>query len=167
MNKRIVYISLAVLALIVGGGGYLLANGDGKQAKDQMVDKAAPLTQTIPTQNDTQNKPVVTQTPESSPGKYVDYTDTVVATTTGTKLLFFHAPWCPQCRELEADIKANTIPTGTTIIKVDYDSNQSLRKKYGITLQTTIARVNDQGELVKKFVAYDSPSLGSIIKNLL
>lgn len=106
-------------------------------------------------------------TPSVLAGQYVDYSDTVIATTPGTKLLFFHAPWCPQCRELETNIRSGVIPADVSIIKVDYDSNQQLREKYGVTLQTTIVKVDDTGNLVSKYVAYDEPNLEAITKNLL
>jgi thiol-disulfide isomerase/thioredoxin len=100
-------------------------------------------------------------------GTYINYSSDVIATTPGTKLLFFHAPWCPQCRALDKDISATTIPENTTIIKVDYDSNQALRQKYGITIQTTLVRVDDGGELVKKYVAYNHPTFTAVKQNLL
>ena len=105
-------------------------------------------------------------TSEVSPalsGSYVDYKENIIASTNGKKLLFFHAEWCPQCRELEADIKKGPIPEKTTIIKVDFDNSQDLRQKYRVTQQTTIVRVNDDGSLVKKFVAYDEPTLAAVI----
>jgi hypothetical protein len=68
---------------------------------------------------------------------------------------------------LDADIKQKGVPEGVAIIKVDYDTSQKLRQKYGVTLQTTIVRVDDNGELVKKYVAYDEPSLSAVAKNLL
>jgi thiol-disulfide isomerase/thioredoxin len=102
----------------------------------------------------------------SDAGRYIDYKEGVLGTS-GMKLLFFHAPWCPQCRELDASIKAGNIPAGITIVKVDYDSNQDLRKKYGVTMQTTLAYVDESGNLIKKFVAYDEPNLAFITKNLM
>lgn len=110
--------------------------------------------------NDTQNANVVA-------GRYVDYSGSVIADTTGQKILFFHAPWCPQCRQLEQSITSGVIPENVTIIKVDYDSMQSLRQQYGVTLQTTVVLVDDAGQLVKKFVAYDEPSLGRVVQELL
>ena len=98
---------------------------------------------------------------------YIDYYDGVIAATAGQKIIFFHAPWCPQCRALEASIKAGQIPAGVTIIKTDYDSMQSLRQKYGVTIQTTLVKVDDQGNLIKKYVAYDEPTLDNLVKNLL
>lgn len=103
----------------------------------------------------------------SGGGFYLSYTDDIIAKTSGTKLLFFYAPWCPQCRALEADIKTKGLPEGLTIIKVDYDTNQSLRQKYGVTIQTTLVKIDDKGDLIKKYVAYDEPNLEAVIKNLL
>lgn len=108
-----------------------------------------------------------TTTTQTAPGAYIDYSADVIANTNGTKILFFHAPWCPQCKALEASIKAGPIPTDTTIIKVDYDSNQALKQKYGVTTQTTLVLVDDNGNLVKKYVAYSTPSLSAVISNLL
>jgi hypothetical protein len=50
---------------------------------------------------------------------------------------------------------------------VDYDTHTALRQKYGVTLQTTIVRVDDEGKLVKKYVAYQDPSLEAVVKNTL
>ncbi len=105
--------------------------------------------------------------PSNAAGSYVDYKPGIIEQTAGTKLLFFHASWCPQCRALEADIKKSTIPANVTIIKVDYDSNQALRQKYGVTIQTTVVHVDDRGNLIKKYVAYESPTLAAVVKNLL
>jgi len=59
------------------------------------------------------------------------------------------------------------VPDGVTIFKTDYDSNQALRQKYGVTIQTTLVKIDDDGKLVKKYVAYDEPTLESLTKNLL
>ncbi len=66
-----------------------------------------------------------------TPGVYADYTDGAVANADGRVLLFFHAPWCPQCRSVEADILADGVPAGVTILKVDFDSRTDLRQQYG------------------------------------
>jgi len=122
----------------------------------------------------TQEKPKVSNPPETKAepqkkqaGAYVTYSSAAVASTKGTKLIFFHAPWCSQCRMIEGDITSQGVPDGVTVLKVDYDSNQELRKKYGVTLQTTFVRVNDDGSLSKKYVAYNEPTFDSVKRNLL
>jgi len=102
------------------------------------------------------------------PAKYAVYNTTDVASDNNTKLLFFHAPWCPQCRALDTDITKNiSAESGVSIYKVDYDSNQALRQKYGVTLQTTVVRIDDAGNLVEKYVAYNEPTFANLKKNLL
>lgn len=115
--------------------------------------------------SNSQETPVDTSTIKS--GSYIDYKDGVIEATAGTKILFFHAPWCPQCRQAEESIKSTTLPDNLTIIKVDYDSRQDLRQKYGVTLQTTFVKVDDKGEKQDSFVAYSEPSFEAIKRELL
>ncbi len=99
----------------------------------------------------------------SSPGAYVDYREGVIAETAGDKVLFFHAPWCTQCRQLEQSILSEGIPDGTTIIKVDFDSETELRQRYGVTLQTTVVHIDDEGEALGSTVLYDEPTIDALL----
>ncbi|GAA1761697.1 thioredoxin family protein [Agromyces humatus] len=96
-------------------------------------------------------------------GAYVDYTDGVIESTAGPKVLFFHATWCPKCRQLDEELRAQGAPDGLTVFKVDYDSRSDLRQKYGVTLQTTVVFVDDRGELISSTVLYDDPSIASLV----
>lgn len=98
-----------------------------------------------------------------APGAYVDYTDDVIATTAGQKVLFFHASWCPQCRALDEELRTQGVPDGLTVIKVDYDSMTELRQRYGVTLQTTVVYIDDAGEMLSSAVIYDEPSVASLV----
>lgn len=129
--------------------------------------KTESTSQSSSNKQSTANKTPSSTSTSSTGGQYVDYSATVVANTSGRKVLFFHAPWCPQCRALDASIKDGSIPGGVTIIKTDYDSNQDLRQKYGVTIQTTLVEVDDNGNFVKKYVAYDDPTLDAVKANLL
>lgn len=159
MNKRVGLITLVIVLLIGGGVAYLIStsepDGQGQNTPIQSADNSPDIS------HPTEDQPI------STPGEYVDYREGIIAETNGTILLFFYAPWCPQCRALESDIKAKGVPEGATIIKVDYDSNQKLRQEYGVTIQTTVVKVDKDGELVGKFVAYDDPSLAAVAKELL
>lgn len=103
----------------------------------------------------------------SQAGQYLDYSPELVASTPGEKLLFFHAPWCSQCVKLEDDIEASGVPDGVTVFKVDYDSNQDLRQKYGVTIQTTMVKVDDGGKKLDSYVAYEDPTFDSVSAALL
>lgn len=98
---------------------------------------------------------------------YTEYDNQIIEMTPGIKLLFFYAPWCPQCRALDRDISSADIPDGVTVIRVDYDTYQDLRQKYGVTIQTTIVRVDDDGNLIDKYVAYDQPTFEAVRQHLL
>jgi thiol-disulfide isomerase/thioredoxin len=100
-------------------------------------------------------------------GTYKDYSEEALANSNKVNLLFFHAPWCPQCRALEKSIQESDLPADVAIFKVDYDSNQTLRQKYGVTIQTTVVKLNSQGEQEKKFVPYQNPTWDSVKQELL
>ncbi|MBA2279493.1 thioredoxin family protein [Candidatus Saccharibacteria bacterium] len=155
MGKKTLIIIAVILVAVMGGIAYLIGSG-GETARNGMQESF-----TLNTSSDGSST-VAPSDSSTRKGQYVDYREGIVAETQGTKLLFFHAPWCPQCRDLEDDIEAKGVPDGMTIIKVDYDSNQALRKKYGVTIQTTIVHVNDEGEEVSKHVAYNDPTLKAV-----
>ena len=71
------------------------------------------------------------------------------------KVLFFHAPWCPICAGIDKEIVAapSKIPSGTTIIKSDYDKNTALKQKYGVTYQYTFVQIDNDGIQLKKWSA--------------
>ena len=155
MSKRAIAVLVALAIVIVGAVGIYAATRPAPEA-------AVPTTQ-VPA-------PTVaapTAAPASVAGSYVDYSDTAIADADGRVLLFFHAPWCPQCRALETDIIATGAPDGTTIIKVDYDSHQDLRQLYGVTLQTTFVEVDSNGTMLQSYVAYDDPRLQAVIDAML
>ena len=109
-------------------------------------------------------QPEASDTPEApAEGAYLDYTDGAIEATAGPKVLFFHASWCPQCRQLDEELVAEGAPDGLTVFKVDYDSRTDLRQKYGVTLQTTVVFVDDRGELISSSVLYDHPSIDSLV----
>ena len=149
MNKKVTIIVLAVAYLLTANKPVDEANSSN------LVKQASPETQTQPAES-----------PQAQ-GKYITYSAEALSTATGKRILYFHAPWCPQCQELDASIKKGPIPDGVTIIRTDFDSNQELRKKYGVTQQTTLVLIDENGNLVKKYNAYDSPTLSSITDNLL
>jgi len=96
-------------------------------------------------------EPIATGSGQEVPmsvGTYEDYSASKLAMAAdGDVVLFFHASWCPSCRGLENDINKNisNIPAGTHILKVDYDTETELKKKYGIVRQHTLVQVDQNG----------------------
>ena len=157
MNKKLWLAVASIILVIFSSIAYvaLMPKNDSNQ-KPQKNPSSSSTNQGVPT-------------PVSSvqPGSYVAYSPEAISTTPGTKLLFFHAPWCPQCREIEADIKNRGVPENVTVFKVDYDSSQELRRKYGVTIQTTFVKVNSEGEKQGSYVAYQEPTFRSVERELL
>lgn len=94
-----------------------------------------------------------TETPEkgNNDSRYIEYAESSL--TDETNIIFFHASWCPTCRGLEGEIKAdlNSIPTDMTILKADFDTEIELRQKYEVTYQHTLVQVDSEGNQIKKW----------------
>lgn len=175
MEKPLKLIVIGILVLITGGVVYLSTTGGSEkavtpvvtmqQSKNKTTADSSKKTQTNMTSEQAPQQPIAETVPAT--GTYVDYSAEQFQKTTGTRILYFHAKWCPQCRALEADILASQIPAGVTIFKIDYDSNQGLRQQYGVRLQTTLVLVDQNGNKQKDFVAYDTPTLQAVRQNLL
>ncbi len=158
MRITTLIVATAVTMLLAG-----CATGGGPAAQTPPVDSvpSAPAP-TMPDQ-----APSAEAADETAPavqsGAYLDYYDGAIAATAGTKVLFFHASWCPKCRDLEADILANNIPDNFTVFKVDFDTATELRQRYGVTLQTTIVYVDDEGDALAKGVLYEDTTLNALL----
>jgi thiol-disulfide isomerase/thioredoxin len=155
MNKKAVILSLAILFVIAAAVLFLF-----------MKKSSAP--EDVSSHGTESAQPIQHERSEGSDkGVYTEYSEMAFTQAKTTRLIFFYAPWCPQCRELDASIKASSIPSGVTIFKIDYDSNQALRQKYGVTLQTTVVKVDAEGQGEKNYVAYEAPNFASVAKALL
>jgi thiol-disulfide isomerase/thioredoxin len=150
MDRRLVPIVIGIIAVLVF-------------APPTAPDGAPPPSSPSPAED----TPAPEPPPSDTAGAYVEYSDDAIAQAEGRVLLFFHAPWCPQCRSVESDILAQGVPDGVTIIKIDYDSRQDLRQQYGVTLQTTFVEVDAEGTELQKHVAYDDPHLDAVIAAML
>ena len=163
MNQNRLAVTLTLMAaLAIGVSGCAgpgdqssTSSTDGATAPAESTSPASPTDEAVNAEDD------AAQT--ATAGSYVDFTDDIVASTVGTKVLFFHASWCPKCRALEKEITAGPNPAGLTIIKVDYDNSTALRQRYGVTLQTTIVYVDDDGSELSKKVLTDDPSLDALV----
>jgi thiol-disulfide isomerase/thioredoxin len=108
-----------------------------------------------------------TASPAKAEDPYItlaDYNANKSAYSDYTKVLFFHAPWCPICKSIDKAITedASKIPAKTVFIKTDYDSNTSLRQQYGVTYQYTFVSIDNSGRELKQWSAtsYDKAVAG-------
>ncbi|QQS21744.1 thioredoxin family protein [Candidatus Saccharibacteria bacterium] len=109
--------------------------------------------------------PIATTTP--APGRYTDYSPEAMSAPNYTEtILFFHAPWCPECRAYNSVLTTTPPPTGVQILKVDHDSSTDLRKQYGVVVQTTFVRITPAGEKISVWPAYGKEkSIQAILDN--
>lgn len=142
MIKNIVIA--AVLLLGVAGVGYVVLGSSSHESSTQE------------TSLNLDNKFVDLSVYQTDPSVYAEK----------RVVYFFHATWCPTCRTLEKDIKANigSIPQDVVVVKTDFDSEQQLREQYGVTVQHTLVQVKADGSLIGKWVA--QPSLSSVLSDL-
>ena len=129
----------------------------------------ATKTEQLPTSNEStkQSKKEVGSA-DTATGRYITYSGENTANTKySANIIFFYAPWCPECRAFKEAIQAETIPDGTQILEADFDSSTDLKKKYGVTLQSSFVRVDNSGELQSKWVGYGKDkSLNTVLENL-
>ena len=160
MDRRLVPVVIGIVIAIVAAVVAVIVFAPPNAPGDAPTASITPTAESTPSL-----EPTATAT--ATEGAYVEYSDDAIAQAEGRVLLFFHAPWCPQCRSVESDILAQGVPDGVTIIKVDYDSRQDLRQQYGVTLQTTFVEVDADGAEVQKHVAYDDPHLDAVVAAML
>ncbi len=196
MNKNIgIVIGVIVLAVIVGGI-YISNNAknDAMMAKEQMEQKATEdqkmaeekammekkameekdaMMKADTTKTDSMMKKDETSMMDKSDtmmkaGSYEAYAPEKVALASATHdvVLFFRASWCPTCRAVDADIKANLskIPSSLAILDVNYDNSTALKQKYGVTYQHTFVQVDKDGNLIKKWSG--SPTLSALVSEV-
>lgn len=177
LKRMLVIASFAAVLLVLAVGTVWLysKNGNTQQANQQAMQTAATTKKAMVETADradaatsmAPNVSPVAGTSTSAPGTYQDYDNAALVNAGNrSRVLFFHAPWCPQCRKLDADIKAKGVPDGIAVFKVDYDSNQSLRQQYEVTIQTTVVQVDADGRKIKSFLPYSEPSLANTLSGL-
>ncbi len=82
--------------------------------------------------------------------EYGVYTEGVVGNGK-TSVLFFHAEWCPVCRGDDKKIAdwyaKETFKVAT--YRVNYDTSEPLKKKYGVTYQHTFVKIDGTGKAIQ------------------
>lgn len=128
--KKSTYV--LILCLFLGGCGF-----SGTTEKDMVVVEKSSEAATLAT------------------GHYEEYGPERYKTLLGSEkfILFFHADWCPTCRALEKEIKENLDKLNSrTVLEVNYDTEKELKKEYGITVQSTVVFINQDGTVFEKLV---------------
>lgn len=109
-----------------------------------------------------------TSSTKAKQGRYTTYSSGAVADTGySTSVVFFFAPWCPECQAFKKSLDNGPLPQGVQVLETDYDSSTDLKKQYEVTIQSTFVRVNTSGDLQKKWVGYGKDkSSTTVLENL-
>jgi thiol-disulfide isomerase/thioredoxin len=164
MNKNTgIFIGIIVLVAVAGG-----IYSSSRQGKEVMV-KEETKNEITPVQPGQlmENKPKAGEDSMVKAGSYETYApEKLSKAINGDVVLFFRASWCPTCIGVDKDIRANlsSIPANLTILDVNYDNSNELKKKYGVTYQHTFVRVDKDGNMIKKWSG--SPTLADIVVEL-
>lgn len=157
MNKNLVLVLLVIVVLVVGG----IYKSKNSPKDSNMMEKDSMMKKDEGSMMDKDEGMM------KSSGSYESYSaDKLALADSGDVVLFFRASWCPTCRALDADIKANlkNIPSNVTILDVDYDNSTTLKQKYGVTYQHTLVQVDSSGNQIGKWMG--SPTLASLVINI-
>jgi len=70
-------------------------------------------------------------------------------------IYFFKTDWCFACKVVSADARANLnlIPSDVVFVELDFDTENELRERYQVTLQTTFVQVDKDGNKINMWRA--------------
>ncbi|MEQ1848970.1 MAG: thioredoxin family protein [Candidatus Peribacteraceae bacterium] len=102
---------------------------------------------------------------EKSSAAYLAYSDGVVGNGK-TSVLFFHAAWCPACRQGDKDLTSiyGAGTAGINTYKVDFDTAAALKQKYGVTSQHTFVLIDGTGKAIKTMQGATAAELTELVK---
>jgi thiol-disulfide isomerase/thioredoxin len=97
-------------------------------------------------------------------GVYSAYRDGVIGKERA--VLFFHAAWCPECRESDAELRDlyEKNPPAISTYKVDYDTAIELKQRYGVVTQHTFVLVAPDGTALQTIIGPSHEKLLSLLR---
>jgi methionine-S-sulfoxide reductase len=135
--------------------GLAIVSGYDKKLEAKLIDlgfNTSSFEQSLIDKYQKADQPVAAVSGAMNLSGYIDYDEKIISSLTGDIVLFFHADRCPTCRQAEDNFRASGTPAGLTIVKVDYDKEIELKKKYRILTQTSFVYIKPDGTLIKRRV---------------
>lgn len=141
-------LSVRTVTTVLGIGliSVLLASCGGMESAQQATESSNEIEKNSPSPDNE----VTTQ------GEYISYQSYVEAPeqyTNSRVVFFFNASWCSTCKVARDNFESSLdeIPSDMTIVVVDFDNSNELRKKYGVTYQHTFVHIDSKGDAIKKW----------------
>ncbi len=145
----------AMVIFLVLGTGFLSAGGASESEEPKSSNAPAESAQ------------MAGSTRSVEGGSYIDYSPELFASASELRrVYFFHASWCPTCRSADRAFfdAADRIPDDVVLFKIDYDSSDQLKRKFGVTFQHTFVLVDSDGEQV---AIWNGGDIERLIQNTL
>ena len=136
---------------------FVLIDGTGKIIKKEVAPSLSELKRLLYQNVDEAQakdsvKEVVAEIPQvASEGSYSQYAPGVIGNGKQS-VLFFHATWCPKCKENDGRLKDfyGSADFPRSVYKIDYDAATDLKSQYGITGQDTFVLIDENGKEIKR-----------------
>ena len=109
---------------------------------------------------------------EGGEGAYINARDNVALAANAigngkTSLLFFHATWCGYCQAKDKILKdlysTRAFPVST--YKIDFDTANDLKARYGITTQDTVVLIDGSGNALQTVVGATEGDLRNLLSS--
>lgn len=154
MKKIFLLISTIIVVIIGGIAAYTInknanVNENSNASDDIIIEENSNVNRMVNAGDGTEKNQ---DTP--SAGTYITYSAAAYESAKQyTRVLYFHATWCPDCRVINAEFESDSdkIPANVTVLKTDYDTETELKKKYGVTYQHTFVQVDANGDAITKW----------------
>lgn len=149
----------ATLALAVAGCASSSADAPAASAiavvSEEIAPSASPTPHAEPDATG-ESEQASSGAPRSGPGSYItldEYDADKSAYASTDVVLFFNVEWCPTCKVARDNIESSlaSIPSDLTIVIVDFETADDLRRKYGVTYQHTFVQVDTDGNELAKW----------------
>lgn len=149
----------ATLALAVAGCASPSADAPASPSTAVISEEIAPsASPTLPAEPDAtgESEQASSEAARSGPGSYItlaEYDADKSAYASTDVVLFFNVEWCPTCKVARENIESSlaSIPSDLTIVIVDFETADDLRRKYGVTYQHTFVQVDADGNGLAKW----------------
>lgn len=84
-----------------------------------------------------------------------------------TNVLFFAADWCNTCQRAKNNFLASLddFPEDLYIFEVDFDDEDALRRKYGVSIQHTFVQVDQNGNELNQWQL--SNNIDDVLENII
>ena len=169
MNKSLkIVLPIAAIVLVGAGAHAVLGEDDSTNNNTETSSQVASKEESSKAAETKKLAASSNSESKNASGRYAAYSESALsAEGYDTNVVFFFAPWCPECRAFKEAINSGNIPEGVQILEADFDSSTELKSKYGVTLQSTFVKVDDNGNQQAKYVGYGKDkSLDSVLSNL-